>query len=469
MVLGAEGETSLIWEPRLWHPPMLDFMAQRQRCAVFAAMGSGKTSGTLTTVAAADLLDEAPVLVLAPKRVAVGTWPDEARKWDHLKHMDISVAVGTVEQRKAALRKSASVYTCNYDNLPWLVKHCGSAWPFRTVVADELTRLKNFRLRQGGERARALATVAHDKVERFIGLTGTPAANGYKDLWGQIWFCDRGHRLGRTYEAYTQRWFRQLPGAFNRGIELMPHAEAEINARIKDICITIDPRDYGLDLAEPINTVVEVELPARVRAHYKEMERHFFTEIGEHEIEAVHAGAKSQKLLQFTAGAVYTDPERTRWEVVHDEKIEALRSIVEEASGAPVLVSYYFKSDLERLKKAFKDHRDIGTPEGLRSALRGEGQVWLGHPMSIGHGVDGLQQHCNIMADFSMGWGLEPHQQILERIGPLRQMQAGLERPVYRYSIIAKNTIDEDVLERHASKRSVQDVLLEAMKRRRIQ
>ena len=448
---------------------MLDFMAQRQRCAVFAAMGSGKTSGTLTTVAAADLLDEAPVLVLAPKRVAVGTWPDEVRKWDHLKHMDISVAVGTVEQRKAALRKSASVYTCNYDNLPWLVKHCGSAWPFRTVVADELTRLKNFRLRQGGERARALATVAHDKVERFIGLTGTPAANGYKDLWGQIWFCDRGHRLGRTYNAYTQRWFRQLPGAFNRGIELMPHAEAEINARIKDICITIDPRDYGLDLAEPINTVVEVELPARVRAHYKEMERHFFTEIGEHEIEAVHAGAKSQKLLQFTAGAVYTDPERTRWEVVHDEKIEALRSIVEEASGAPVLVSYYFKSDLERLKKAFKDHRDIGTPEGLRSALRGEGQVWLGHPMSIGHGVDGLQQHCNIMADFSMGWGLEPHQQILERIGPLRQMQAGLERPVYRYSIIAKNTIDEDVLERHASKRSIQDVLLEAMKRRRIQ
>lgn len=459
----------MIWEPRLWHPPMLDFMAQRQRCAVFAAMGSGKTSGTLTTVAAADLLDEAPVLVLAPKRVAVGTWPDEVRKWDHLKHMDISVAVGTVEQRKAALRKSASVYTCNYDNLPWLVKHCGSAWPFRTVVADELTRLKNFRLRQGGERARALATVAHDKVERFIGLTGTPAANGYKDLWGQIWFCDRGHRLGRTYEAYTQRWFRQLPGAFNRGIELMPHAEAEINARIKDICITIDPRDYGLDLAEPINTVVEVELPARVRAHYREMERHFFTEIGEHEIEAVHAGAKSQKLLQFTAGAVYTDAERTRWEVVHDEKIEALRSIVEEASGAPVLVSYYFKSDLERLKKAFKDHRDIGTPEGLRSALRGEGQVWLGHPMSIGHGVDGLQQHCNIMADFSMGWGLEPHQQILERIGPLRQMQAGLERPVYRYSIIAKNTIDEDVLERHASKRSVQDVLLEAMKRRRIQ
>lgn len=469
MVLGSEGETSLIWEPRLWHPPMLDFMAQRQRCAVFAAMGAGKTSGTLTTVAAADLLDEAPVLVLAPKRVAVGTWPDEVRKWDHLKHMDISVAVGTVEQRKAALRKSASVYTCNYDNLPWLVKHCGSAWPFRTVVADELTRLKNFRLRQGGERARALATVAHDKVERFIGLTGTPAANGYKDLWGQLWFVDRGHRLGRTYDAYTQRWFRQLPGAFNRGIELMPHAEAEINARIKDICITIDPRDYGLDLAEPINTVVEVELPARVRAHYREMERHFFTEIGEHEIEAVHAGAKSQKLLQFTAGAVYTDPERTRWEVVHDEKIEALRSIVEEASGAPVLVAYQHRSDLPRLLKAFPGARELDDKKATEDAWnRGEIPMLLAHPQSAGHGLN-LQHGGNIIAYFSLNWSLENHQQILERIGPLRQMQSGYDRPVYQYFIIAKNTIDEDVLERHASKRSIQDVLLEAMKRRRIQ
>lgn len=459
----------MIWEPRPWHPPMLDFMAQRQRCAVFAAMGSGKTSGTLTTVAAADLLDEAPVLVLAPKRVAVGTWPDEVRKWDHLKHLDISVAVGTVEQRKAALAKSASVYTCNYDNLPWLVKHCGSAWPFRTVVADELTRLKNFRLRQGGERARALATVAHDKVERFIGLTGTPAANGYKDLWGQLWLVDRGHRLGRTYDAYTQRWFRQLPGAFNRGIELMPHAEAEINARIKDICITIDPRDYGLDLAEPINTVVEVELPARVRAHYREMERHFFTEIGEHEIEAVHAGAKSQKLLQFTAGAVYTDAERTRWEVVHDEKIEALRSIVEEASGAPVLVAYQHRSDLPRLLKAFPGARELDDKKATEDAWnRGEIPMLLAHPQSAGHGLN-LQHGGNIIAYFSLNWSLENHQQILERIGPLRQMQSGYDRPVYQYFIIAKNTIDEDVLERHASKRSVQDVLLEAMKRRRIQ
>lgn len=456
----------MIWEPRPWQPPALQHLAEHPRCALYLNMGGGKSATVLTTVAAADLMDESPVLVLAPKRVAKSTWPDEVRKWNHLSHLSVSVAVGTAEERKRALMRDADIYTANYDIVPDLVDFYGDAWPFRTVVADECTRLKSFRLRQGGKRAAALAKIAHTKVSRWINLTGTPAPNGYLDLWGSTWFLDRGHRLGRTFDAYRSRWFKPPLGQFGAWT-LMPHAEAEINARIKDICITIDPRDYGLDLAEPINTVVEVELPARVRAHYKEMERHFFTEIGEHEIEAVHAGAKSQKLLQFTAGAVYTDAERTRWEVVHDEKIEALRSIVEEASGAPVLVSYYFKSDLERLKKAFKDHRDIGTPEGLRSALRGEGQVWLGHPMSIGHGVDGLQQHCNIMADFSMGWGLEPHQQILERIGPLRQMQAGLERPVYRYSIIAKNTIDEDVLERHASKRSIQDILLEAMKRRR--
>lgn len=457
---------TVIWEPRPWHPPMLDHMARHPRCGIFAAMGAGKTSGTLTTVAAADLLDEAPVLVLAPRRVALGTWPDEARKWDHLKHLGISAAIGTAEQRKKALHKSAMVYTCNYDNLPWLVDFYGKDWPFRTVVADELTRLKNFRLRQGGSRARALGTVAHSKVERFIGLTGTPAANGYKDLWGQIWFLDRGHRLGRSYDSYVQRWFRQLPGENRRGIELMPYSENEINARIADICITIDPRDYGLDLAEPINTTVEVELPPKARAHYRQMEKHFFTELGEHEIEAVHAGAKSQKLLQFTAGAVYTNPERTAWEVVHDEKIEALRSIVEEANGAPILVAYQHRSDLPRLLKAFPGSRELDNRKATEDAWnRGEIPMLLAHPQSAGHGLN-LQHGGNIIVYFSLNWSLENHEQILERLGPLRQMQSGYDRPVYQYFIIAKNTIDEDVLERHASKRSIQSILLEAMKRR---
>jgi SNF2 family DNA or RNA helicase len=429
-------------------------------------MGGGKSVTTLTTVAAADLLDEAPVMVLAPRRVALGTWPDEARKWDHLKHLEISAAIGTVEQRKRALHKSAMIYTCNYDNLPWLVDFYGKDWPFRTVVADELTRLKNFRLRQGGSRARALGTVAHNNVERFIGLTGTPAANGYKDLWGQIWFLDRGHRLGRSYDSYMARWFRQLPGENRRGVELMPYSENEINERIKDICITIDPRDYGLDLAEPINTTVEVDLPPKARAHYRQMEKHFFTELGEHEIEAVHAGAKSQKLLQFTAGAVYTNPERTAWEVVHDEKIEALRSIVEEANGAPILVAYQHRSDLPRLLKAFPGSCELDNRKATEDAWnRGEIPMLLAHPQSAGHGLN-LQHGGNIIVYFSLNWSLENHEQILERLGPLRQMQSGYDRPVYQYFIIAKNTIDEDVLERHASKRSVQSILLEAMKRR---
>ena len=458
----------MIWEPRPWQPPALQHLAEHPRCALYLNMGGGKSATVLTTVAAADLMDESPVLVLAPKRVAKSTWPDEVRKWNHLSHLSVSVAVGTAEERKRALMRDADIYTANYDIVPDLVDFYGDAWPFRTVVADECTRLKSFRLRQGGKRAAALAKIAHTKVSRWINLTGTPAPNGYLDLWGSTWFLDRGHRLGRTFDAYRSRWFKPPLGQFGTWT-LMPHAEAEINARIKDICITIDPRDYGLDLAEPINTVVEVELPARVRAHYKEMERHFFTEIGEHEIEAVHAGAKSQKLLQFTAGAVYTDAERTRWEVVHDEKIEALRSIVEEASGAPVLVAYQHRSDLPRLLKAFPGARELDDKKATEDAWnRGEIPMLLAHPQSAGHGLN-LQHGGNIIAYFSLNWSLENHQQILERIGPLRQMQSGYDRPVYQYFIIAKNTIDEDVLERHASKRSIQDILLEAMKRRRTQ
>lgn len=442
-------------------------MADNPRCALFLNMGGGKSVATLTTVAAADLLDENPVLVLAPRRVAVSTWPEEARKWDHLSHLSVSTAVGTAAERKAALMRDADVYTANYDTLPQLVDFYGNAWPFRTVVADECTRLKNFRLSQGGKRTAALAKVAHVHVKRWINLTGTPASNGYKDLWGPTWFLDRGHRLGRSYDSYMARWFRQLPGENRRGVELMPYSENEINERIKDICITIDPRDYGLDLAEPINTTVEVELPPKARAHYREMEKHFFTELGEHEIEAVHAGAKSQKLLQFTAGAVYTNAERTAWEVVHNEKIEALASIVEEANGAPILVAYQHRSDLPRLLKAFPGSRELDNRKATEDAWnRGEIPMLLAHPQSAGHGLN-LQHGGNIIVYFSLNWSLENHEQILERLGPLRQMQSGYDRPVYQYFIVAKNTIDEDVLERHASKRSVQDILLEAMKRRK--
>lgn len=453
------------FDPRPWQPPMMEHMAQHDRCGVFAAMGSGKTVATLDAEQSADLLDRGPVLILAPKRVAVNTWPDNLERWDHLAGLTCSVIVGSAAERAAALKVDANFYTCNYDNLPWLVERLGRDWPFKSVVADELTRLKGHRLRQGGKRTAALARVAFSHVERFIGLTGTPAPNGYKDLWGQLWFLDKGQRLGRSFDAYIERWFRRTSNGFGFDTELMPGSKEQIDAAIRDICITIDPRDYGLKLDEPIVTKVEIELPSRVRAQYRQMERHFFAEIGAHEIEAAHAGAKSLKLLQFAAGAVYTDL-RGSYEIVHDEKIDALRSIVEEANGMPVLVAYQFQSDLARLLKAFPAGRHLDAKKStITDWNAGRIPVLFAHAASAGHGLD-LQDGGNILAYFNSGWDLELDDQILERLGPLRQMQAGHDRPVYVYRIVAKDTIDEDVLLRHATKRSVQDLLLEAMKRR---
>lgn len=454
------------FEARPWQPPMLDHMAAHRRCAVLAAMGAGKSVTALTAVANADLLDEGPVLVLGPKRVAMNVWPAEAREWDHLNHLDVSVIVGDKATRTAALNRKARIYTANYDILPQLVDHWKDDWPYRTVVADEITRLKSYRSGSGGSvRAKALARVAHTKVQRFIGLTGTPAPNGYQDLWGQIWFVDKGERLGRSYSAYTQRWFRTGFNGFD--MELMPYSQAEIDARIKDIALTIDPKDYGLDIAEPIDCRVEVELPHAVRAQYRQMERDFFTKVATHEIEAANAGVKSGKLRQFASGAVYvgTPQEGSPWEEVHSEKIEALASIIEEANGMPVLVAYDFVSDLKRLLKAFPKARVLDDKKATEDAWnRGEIPVLLAHPASASHGLN-LQHGGNIIVEFSMGWNAEYREQIIERIGPLRQFQSGYDRPVYRYSIVAKDTVDEDILLRHAEKMSTQDALLRACKR----
>lgn len=448
---------------------MIDHTAEHDRCALFASMGSGKTGAVLTSEQSADLLDRGPVLVLAPKRVAKSTWPGEMEKWDHLRGLTMSAIVGTAQQRRDALKAEALFYTCNYDNLPWLVEQVGiDDWPFKTVILDELTRVKNHRIRGGGSRAKALSRVIHGKTERVIGLTGTPAPNGYKDLWGQIWMLDKGERLGRTYEAYIDRWFRRKPNdsGYGSSIELMPYSEQEINARIADICRTIDPRDYGVKIDEPIDTRIEIELPFTARRHYREMEKKFFTELAGHEIEAANAGVKSMKLLQFASGAVYTSPGSHDYEVVHDAKIDALGSILEEANGMPVLLAYHFDSDVARIKKAFPFARVLDDRRSTEDDWN-EGRIplLLAHPASAGHGLN-LQYGGNIIVYFSHWWDLETHEQILERIGPMRQMQAGLDRPVYRYFIVAKDTVDEDVLLRHASKRSVQSILLEAMKKR---
>lgn len=449
---------------------MTDHVIANPRCALFAFMGAGKTNAVLAAIDALLFAGSVrKVLVLAPLRVARSTWPEEAKKWKQLAHLSVQPITGTQAERRLALDTPADIYTINYENLPWLVETLGGAWPFDMVVADESTRVKSFRLRQGGKRSAALRGLAHTKVKRWVNLTGTPAPNGLMDLWGQSWFLDQGQRLGRTFSAFTQRWFRPRFGSDPRYpvLEAMAHAQDEMQGALKDLCLTLDAKDW-FDIEAPITAAVYIDLPPKARKHYREMEKLLFTQIAGNDIEAFGAAAKTVKCLQLANGAAYLNGSNEEWEEVHDEKIQALASIVEEAAGASILVAYHFKSDLARLQRAFPAGRALDSdPDTIRQWNLGEIRLLFAHPASAGHGLN-LQDGGNILVYFGHWWNLEERQQIAERIGPVRQRQAGHARPVYIYNIVARDTVDVDVIERIATKRDVQAILLDAMKKRNI-
>lgn len=458
--------------PHPYQSLIIDHIHQHDRCAVWAGMGMGKTVATATALAACyHLGDDYPTLIVAPLRVARDTWPDEFKKWSHLSSFGVMPIIGSEQERRFALRRDVPFYTVNYENLPWLVEHFGERWPYRRVVADESTKLKGFRLKQGGQRAQALGRVAHTKIKQFIELTGTPSPNGLADLWGQGWFLDAGARLGRTYKAFRQRWFQKSFDGYS--VDPLPFAQEQIQDKLKDLCITIDPKDW-FDIREPIISKIFVDLPPKARIKYREMEREMFTQLEGRDVEAFNAAARTQKCLQLANGAAYVDPlagsddhrKSKEWRTVHDEKLDALEDVVEEAAGMPVLVAYEFRSDLARIKARFKDAVDISTTDGLRRFKEGKVLIGCAHPASMGHGIDGLQYVTNIACFFGHNWNLEYYQQIIERIGPMRQLQAGLDRAVFLYFIIARDTVDEEVIARRETKRKVQDLLLDAMKRR---
>lgn len=469
------------FDPRPWQPGMIDHLTSHDRGALFAGMGTGKGVATLTALDAVSLVDDVyPALVLGPLRVARKVWSTEAAKWDHLKHLRVAKVIGDADTRASALHQRADIFTTNYDNLPWLVDRLGEDWPFKTVIADESTRLKNFRLTQGGKRAQALGRLAHARVRRWVNLTGTPSPNGLKDLWGQTWFLDQGQRLGRTWSGFESRWFAYKrkadalkPGRMDIQTVIHPWAHEQIHAAIRDICLSVRAEDW-VDLRKPVYVRVPVELPPRARRLYREMERDMFIALAGHEIEAVNAAAKTIKCLQLANGAVYLDPAadsddhpRAREFVeVHDAKTEALASVIEEAAGMPVLVAYQFKSDLARLMKAFPQGRPLQTEQDEDDFKAGRIPVLFAHPASAGHGIDGFQDVTNIIAFYGQWWDLELRDQIIGRIGAMRQYQSGFDRPVFIYDIVAENTVDELVLARHDTKRSVQELLMEAMKGR---
>lgn len=452
----------MIFEPRPYQRLITAHELNAPRSGVWAGMGVGKTAATLEAIACRQLTAARPELVLAPLRVAQSTWPDEARKWLNFNHLEVQPILGSAAERKAALRnKNAAVFTVNYENLPWLVEELGDDWPFEHVTADESTRLKSFRLGgSGGRRARSIARIAHKKIAGWTNLTGTPSPNGLADLWGQSWFLDAGERLGRTFGAFEQRFFRKGHNGF--GFEALPFAREQIEDRLRDLHITIDPADW-FDLKEPIVNVVRVDLPAKARGLYRAMEREMYMALGEHEVEAFNAASRTIKCLQLANGAAYVG-EDGRFAEVHDIKLQALESITSEACGAPVLVAYHFKSDLARLQRAFPYGRVLDAdPQTIREWNAGKIRLLFAHPASAGHGLN-LQDGGNILVFFGLWWGLEEHAQIIERIGPVRQLQAGHNRPVFLHYIVAADTVDELVLARLKSKREVQDLLLEAMK-----
>jgi len=426
-------------------------------------MGLGKTAAVLIAIDTLRLIDCAPVLVIGPLRVARTVWTDEIEKWSEFNHLTTSKILGDPAQRVRALTQKADIYLTNYEQLVWLVSYLGDKWPFKFVVADESSKLKGLRARQGTKRAAALAKVAHTKVERFIQLSGTPCSNGIKELFSCGWFIDGGQRLGRTFTAFSTRWF--YPDFSGFGLIPHKHAQAEIETLLSDVCLSLKAEDY-FDLKEPIVNKIFVELPPAGRKIYNDMEKAFFAQIKGHDIEAVNAAVKSMKLLQIVNGATYLEGSNEKWEVVHDEKIAALESVVEEAAGMPVLVAYNFISDLARLKKAFPQGRVLDQKEStIKKWNAGEIPVLFVHPASAGHGLS-LQHGSNIIAFFGLNWNCEEHEQVIARLGPVRQLQSGYNRPVFIHYILARDTIDEDVLERLRTKKSVQDCLLNAMRRR---
>ena len=420
-------------------------------------MGGGKTVATLTSISKRfkEGSLRRPVLVIAPLRVAQSTWPDEVKVWDHLSNLEVRCITGNPADRALILKsKNTNIFTINYENLPWLVEQ--GNWNFDLVVADEMTKLKSFRLRQGGSRARALGHVAHSNVKEFWGLTGTPAPNGLLDLWGQTWFLDKGERLGRTFSGFTDRWFNPHWSGF--GYVPRHNADKEIKERLSDIYLSVKAEDY-FPVTVPIFSSIFVDLPSRARKMYKDMEREMLSEIGDKEISAVSAADKSLKCLQIANGAIYNE-DRTNFAEIHDEKLQTLERLINDWQGENVLIAYHFKHDAIRLLRTFKKARLLDkNPETICQWNRGEIPILLVHPQSAGHGLN-LQHGGRVLVFFGHWWNNEEREQVIERIGPVRQAQSGYTRTVHVYDILSRDTVDEIVQERHKTKKEINDLLL---------
>lgn len=430
------------------------FITENPEAAILLGMGLGKSVITLTALweLLLDTFQVRRVLVIAPLRVARDTWPGELAKWDHLGGLTMVVAVGTKTERLDALAKNTMVTVVNRENVPWLVEHLGSAWPFDMVVIDELSSFKN----PQAKRFKALASTRAD-VTRMVGLTGTPAANGLMDLWAQFRLLDGGERLGRYITHYRNRWFTPDKRNGQQVFTYKPRegAEAEIYAAIADMTISMKTTDH-LTLPDLTITTTPVTLAQEERAVYARLRDDLVIALGDDVIDASNAAALSGKLLQLASGAIYTNTGDTIG--VHDRKLDALEDILEAANGQPVLVAYWYRHDLERIKQRFTSARELKTSADITAWNRGEIPLGVIHPASAGHGLN-LQEGGHLLVWFSLTWSLELYQQTNARL-----YRQGQSQPVTITHLVAENTIDALVLQALERKDVTQAALIDAVR-----
>ena len=441
----------------------IEYIKTHPVAALLLDMGLGKTVITLTAlndIIFDDLL-VSKVLVIAPLRVSRDTWPAEVKKWDHLKDLDISVIVGDLRTRKAAVSASAQVYVINRENIKWLVEYYeknGLRWDFDCVVIDELSSFKNYQ----SQRFKWLRKV-RPFVHRWIGLTGTPTSNGLMDLWAEIGILDGGERLGRFIGRFRESYFK--PGSMNPSTGVVfsyiprPGAEEQIYDRISDITISMKALDY-LQLPDCIYVNHEVEMNDQERRLYDQLKRDLIIPTDDGDIDAANAASLSNKLLQMANGAVYDENKTPRF--IHNRKLEMLEDLIESANGQPVLIAYWFKHDrtriMEYLTAAGYAVRDIRSSADINDWNSGSIPVALIHPASAGHGLN-IQDGGHILIWFGLTWSLELYQQTNARL-----WRQGQKETVTIHHIVTKNTVDEDVLAALASKDVTQEKLIAAVK-----
>lgn len=432
-------------------------------CGVFLEMGLGKTVSTLTAInyLMFDYCEINSVLIIAPKRVAESVWQEEAEKWEHLKHLRFSKIIGTAKQRQNALIAKADIYVISRDNVAWLCSLYGcSKLPFDMIVADELSSFKSYK----SERFKALRMV-RPYFKRFVGLTGTPAPNGFIDLWPQIYLMDRGERLEKTITRYREKYFRpdKVNGNVTYSYKLLTDSEQIIKEKISDICISMKSDDY-LEMPMRTDNYIKLRMPEDIAKKYRAFEKEkvldMYSSLNEEnvQINVVNAAALSNKLLQFANGAIY-DEDRNVYPI-HNIKLEALKELVDDTNGQSVLIAWTYQFDRDRIMEYLKAYkpRELKTKKDIEDWNAGKIQVMLAHPASAGHGLN-LQAGGSIIIWFGQTWSLELYQQFNARL-----YRQGQQNHVIIHHLVLQGTHDEDVIKAIQSKNKKQNALMDSIK-----